>query len=263
MSENGIWILSKLLGWIYCFATKKKIFLGYEVPILTSPTLYSIAVFLQPCDPCLISTSEKVLQAGYWGLWGIKALATDVCTGTDCFANGETFMRSAATGSSFVSAATVKEWSDHTFNWVQMYEEQIIWHELTPLHFSHLVAPTCLLSQDIYHNPNILPYPVLQSYVPSSYNNLFLFQASVSCKTYLSNPIFPEFYAGHSHLQPQAHIPLSCFLAPPEVSHKHPAQQHHLEPSSTKSLDVRGSNTYRPAPTGTLRTSQSKGMSFN
>lgn len=40
------------------------------------------------------------------------------------------------------------------------------------------------------------------------------------------------------------------------------AQQHHLEPSNTKSLDVRGSNSGRPAPTGTLRTSQGKGTSF-
>lgn len=85
-------------------------------------------------------------------------------------------------------------------NWVQMYEERIIWHGLTPLHFSYLIAPTCLPSQDI-HNPNLLPYPLLQSYTPSSYNTLFLCQASVSCQTYLSNPIFPEFSVGHSHLQ--------------------------------------------------------------
>lgn len=143
-----------------------------------------------------------------------------------------------------------------------MYEEQILLHGLTPLLFSHLIAPTCLPSQDIHHNPNLLPINY-QSYIPSSYNTLFLFQASVSCKTYLSNPIFSEFYVPHSHVHPQAHISLCCFLAPPETSHRHPGQQHHLEPSSTNSLDVRGSNTDRPAPAGTLRTSQSKGMSFN
>lgn len=60
-------------------------FFGCKVPILTSPTLCCIAVFLHPCDPCLISTSRKVLQyparAGYWGLWEFKALGTDVCMG--------------------------------------------------------------------------------------------------------------------------------------------------------------------------------------
>lgn len=69
------------------FLQKKKIFLGYKVPTLTSPTPYSIAVFLQPCDPCLISTSGKVLQAGNWGLWGIKATCHRCVHGSDCSAN--------------------------------------------------------------------------------------------------------------------------------------------------------------------------------
>lgn len=49
----------------YTALLQKKIFLYYEVPILTSPTLCCIAAFLQPCDPRLIRTSEKVPQAGY------------------------------------------------------------------------------------------------------------------------------------------------------------------------------------------------------
>lgn len=107
-------------------------------------------------------------------------------------------------------AATETKWSDHILNWVQVYEEQIIWHGLTLSHSSP-IAP-CLPSQNIHHNRKLLPHQVLQSYIPSFYNTLFLFQASVSSKTYLSNPIFPAFYIGHPHLQPQAHIPLSCFF---------------------------------------------------
>lgn len=147
-------------------------------------------------------------------------------------------------------------------NWVHMYEERIIWHGLTPLHFSYLIAPTCLPSQDI-HNPNLLPYPLLQSYTPSSYNTLFLCQASVSCQTYLSNPIFPEFSVGHSHLQSQAHIPLSCFLAPPEISHRMKPNSITWSHPTPKDWMVRGSNTDRPASTRTLTTSQGKGTSFN
>lgn len=184
-------------------------FLGYKVPILTSPTLCCLAVFLQPCDPCLISTSEKVPQAGYWGLWGIKAVATAVCMGAACFADSgrhETFMSSAATGSSsFVSAAaglgvaaTVKK-SDHILNWVQMYEQQIIWHGLTLL---TLLTPFSSSLPSITGHPNSshtqyfnLTFPPLT--IPFSSFRLLSPAKPTSQLQYSLN-----FYVGHSYLQP-------------------------------------------------------------
>lgn len=98
----------------------------------------------------------------------------------------------------------------------------IDWHSYT--------SPALQLLPDFHCIPNLLRYPIPLS-LPFTYNTIFLFHASPSCKTYLSYSIVCIFYLCHPHLHSQDRFLLSCFLAPPNKSHRYPAHQHALEPS--------------------------------
>lgn len=92
-----------------------------------------------------------------------------------------------------------------------MYEEQIIWHGLTPLHFSHLIAPACLPSQDIHHNPNLLPCPPSTSILQSFFLQypLPLSHFCVQCSCVLLTSIMPW---------------ILCWPLPPPASSPYPSQ---------------------------------------